>query len=847
MLKKTSSICSALSLLFFLTATLSFAVSDDVTQPEGFSQDSTVSGGFSEDIQVNYFLLSVSGDGQVVISSAPNKGSVFIRLYAANPEVGSGENIIAYNTEDNISYYALRAGQYKISVIPYGDASSYTMTNSYTPPTFSADMEPNDTAAQASTLLLKGEEFAEVYGHHGYAYDAYGGMPVYNRSDTEDVWKIETEEDGYLIVDSALAETLEFVLYLYDEDDQLMLSYSESDALSNVEHQLAAGTYYIKTDYVTNFGSYMLTASLEPMNIQNDPEPNDETLTATVLPVGGEDTGHIGFATDAKDSITGYYRVYDTDDYWKITTTEDGVLSFATTANVEFDKGPFMHVYVYSADGILMQSNYNYDEKLTVESSIEVEAGTYFIDVKWEEGYGSYVIACDLEPSTLAAETEPNDTMDDAVEITLEEPVTGHLGFITDTRSGLNGPYNVYDSYDYWKISYEQDTVLELTMTAEVDFEDTLSTYIHVYNEYKTFILSEYDSDQGVMKIDPLIHEAGYIYVQIKHVDGFGSYTLSGTFTPPALEGDANQDNPNDLLADATQLPIDGIGTGHLGFTKKYEDRTDYWTFYAAKEETLYVTAISENEYGEGPVLYLSLLKEAKTIANDYNYDYGDTTQIAYYVTPGTYDAAVKSRSGYGSYTLSISYLSDTPQVTILTDSLDIAIDEEEYSMKIEVDYTGDEILSYEIVEGPDWLTISDDGVLGGMPGGDIGNVIIRVYTPGSEDILETMIDVAIKVTGVEDNLPNAFNVSSAYPNPFNASTTIRYEVPVECDVRLEIYDVFGRKIAVLADGRMSPGVYDSVWDSRINSGGKTIGSGVYLYRFTAQGYSQTGKIMLLQ
>jgi len=133
------------------------------------------------------------------------------------------------------------------------------------------------------------------------------------------------------------------------------------------------------------------------------------------------------------------------------------------------------------------------------------------------------------------------------------------------------------------------------------------------------------------------------------------------------------------------------------------------------------------------------------------------------------------------------------------------------------------------------------------MPGGDIGNVIIRVYTPGSEDILETMIDVAIKVTGVEDNLPNAFNVSSAYPNPFNASTTIRYEVPVECDVRLEIYDVFGRKIAVLADGRMSPGVYDSVWDSRINSGGKTIGSGVYLYRFTAQGYSQTGKIMLLQ
>ncbi len=847
MMKLRSVFIIAQIVFFFLVCPLSFAGEiDNWDDPLEFPELGSVNGYFNDDTPVNYFILSASGDGQYVISHNTSNPSVYVQLFAANPKEGGGSNIIPYETETGSSYYALRAGQYKIRVTDSTDTiANYTLSNSYAPPTFPADDELNDTADQALPLLLDGE----VYGHHGYAYDAWGGMPVHNSSDILDVWEIETDKDGYLIVDSALAETLDMTINLYDADGQLMVSYYESDTLTNVEYQLAAGTYYVKTDYDSGYGSYKLTTTLENAALANDAEPNDETTTATELPVGEEDAGHIGFATDAKDSFNGYYRVYDTDDYWRITTIEDGILSVTTTAGEDFEDGPAVHLNMYSEDGKLMHSNYNSNESMTMLSSINVAAGTYYVDVELESGFGSYGISCELSTADLAADTEPNGTKEDAEEVTLEEPVTGHLGFITETRSGINGDYNVFDTDDYWKVLYDKNTVLELTLTAEADFEDTLSMYIYVYNEDKKLIGSNYESSETVMTIDPLARAAGHVYVCLKHVNGYGSYTLSAALSPAALPDDAYQENPNDVIADATQLPANNIGTGHLGFTKQYQDNTDYWTFYASKEDTLYVTAVPKNEFGEGPVLYLNPLKESVALTADYNYDNGDTVRVAYYVTPGTYNAGVFLRSGYGSYTLTARYPSD--DVVILTETLDHVYVNifEEYTMQIEVAYEGAESLSYEILDGPDWISISDKGLLFGTLVDNIqdSDITLRAFNSVSADTLTAQLFILYDVLNVEDTTPEVFAVSNAFPNPFNACTTIRYEVPVECEVRLEIYDIFGRRVAVLAEGRMSPGIYDAIWDSRSGAYGQALSSGVYLYRFTAQRYTNTGKIMLLQ
>jgi len=79
------------------------------------------------------------------------------------------------------------------------------------------------------------------------------------------------------------------------------------------------------------------------------------------------------------------------------------------------------------------------------------------------------------------------------------------------------------------------------------------------------------------------------------------------------------------------------------------------------------------------------------------------------------------------------------------------------------------------------------------------------------------------------------------YPNPFNPSTTIRYQLPVASEVKLEVYDVLGKKIATLVNERQSAGSYQVVW----NASG--LSSGTYFYRLQAGTFTQTKKMILVK
>jgi hypothetical protein len=78
-----------------------------------------------------------------------------------------------------------------------------------------------------------------------------------------------------------------------------------------------------------------------------------------------------------------------------------------------------------------------------------------------------------------------------------------------------------------------------------------------------------------------------------------------------------------------------------------------------------------------------------------------------------------------------------------------------------------------------------------------------------------------------EKGMPSAFGLSQNYPNPFNPSTVIGYTIGVVSHVRLEIFDLLGRHVAILADERKEPGEHTVTWDAH------GWGSGVYLYRMT--------------
>ncbi|MYJ00722.1 MAG: S8 family serine peptidase [Gemmatimonadetes bacterium] len=83
-------------------------------------------------------------------------------------------------------------------------------------------------------------------------------------------------------------------------------------------------------------------------------------------------------------------------------------------------------------------------------------------------------------------------------------------------------------------------------------------------------------------------------------------------------------------------------------------------------------------------------------------------------------------------------------------------------------------------------------------------------------------------------------------PNPFASSTRIRFELSEPVYVTLTIYNLLGRKIRVLVDETHGPGRYAPTWNG-MDGDGRAVPSGVYLYRMTAGGIEQNGKMLLLR
>jgi photosystem II stability/assembly factor-like uncharacterized protein len=96
-------------------------------------------------------------------------------------------------------------------------------------------------------------------------------------------------------------------------------------------------------------------------------------------------------------------------------------------------------------------------------------------------------------------------------------------------------------------------------------------------------------------------------------------------------------------------------------------------------------------------------------------------------------------------------------------------------------------------------------------------------------------------VKPVEASCPVRFSLSQNYPNPFNPKTAIRYQVSGVSDVKLVVYDLLGREVAVLVNEKKAAGNYEVSFD------GARLASGVYFYRLTAGSFVQSRKMILLK
>ena len=93
--------------------------------------------------------------------------------------------------------------------------------------------------------------------------------------------------------------------------------------------------------------------------------------------------------------------------------------------------------------------------------------------------------------------------------------------------------------------------------------------------------------------------------------------------------------------------------------------------------------------------------------------------------------------------------------------------------------------------------------------------------------------------------LPQGFALGANYPNPFNPSTLIPYQLSATSQVRLEVFNILGQRVATLVDEEQQAGSYRARWDGTAAAGGAAA-SGVYFYRLTVAGAHQTGKMVLM-
>jgi len=105
-------------------------------------------------------------------------------------------------------------------------------------------------------------------------------------------------------------------------------------------------------------------------------------------------------------------------------------------------------------------------------------------------------------------------------------------------------------------------------------------------------------------------------------------------------------------------------------------------------------------------------------------------------------------------------------------------------------------------------------------------------------------------VTSIEEEtsqiIPSNYELSQNYPNPFNPTTMISFSLPNNSFVTLKVYDMLGREIRTLVSDYRTMGSYRVEWNGKDDNGNR-VTSGTYIYRITADNFSQSKKMILLK
>jgi len=142
------------------------------------------------------------------------------------------------------------------------------------------------------------------------------------------------------------------------------------------------------------------------------------------------------------------------------------------------------------------------------------------------------------------------------------------------------------------------------------------------------------------------------------------------------------------------------------------------------------------------------------------------------------------------------------------------------------------------------------------IPAGDSLEVMVSFTPVDSNLVADTLLienddqPVLVKLSGQGHvltgikylaGLPKKYALYAAYPNPFNPSATIEFDLPRRSFVILKVYSILGQEVSTLIAKQMNPGKHKYIWNAN------SLASGIYFYRLNANEFNKVKKIILLR
>ncbi len=212
-------------------------------------------------------------------------------------------------------------------------------------------------------------------------------------------------------------------------------------------------------------------------------------------------------------------------------------------------------------------------------------------------------------------------------------------------------------------------------------------------------------------------------------------------------------------------------------------------------------------------VSYIGSIKPYNFTGFDYDFDELGVAQISYIPPIAVVVPAIHTSGGtFAEMTFTVA--ADAPAGFLPVDSANI-----------------DSVFFYDGVEKHLWIK----AVMSDSTGNESH---YPVCAPGGVQVgSPTDVD-----QGTNDlSLPTEYALSQNYPNPFNPTTTIAYALPETGRVKLEVFNILGQEVSTLVDEIMPAGSHEVVFDA------SAVPSGIYFYRLTHDGYSDTKKMALVK